>query len=71
MYHCQLEEVADIRTYQWLEKAGLKHSTEALIMSAQEQALNKRSLTSLQTVGSVFPQCDGERNVSHQTHQSQ
>lgn len=39
MYHRQIEEVADIKkSYQWLEKAGLKDSTEALIMAAQEQA---------------------------------
>lgn len=45
MYHRQIEEVADIeKTYQWLEKAGLKDSTEALIMAAQEQALNTRSI---------------------------
>ncbi|KAI3356768.1 hypothetical protein L3Q82_003449 [Scortum barcoo] len=34
MYHRQIEEVADIRkSYQWLEKAGLKDSTEVLIIS--------------------------------------
>ncbi|XP_076610522.1 uncharacterized protein LOC143335176 [Chaetodon auriga] len=43
--HRQLEEVADItKTYQWLEKAGLNDSTEALIIAAQEQALNTRSI---------------------------
>ena len=36
MYHCQIEEVADIKkSYQWLENAGLTDSTEALIMAAQ------------------------------------
>ena len=31
----QIEEVADIeKSYQWLEKAGLKDSIEALIMAA-------------------------------------
>ena len=36
MYHKQIEEVADIeKSYQWLEKTGLRDSTEALIMSAQ------------------------------------
>ncbi len=45
MYHRQMEEVADIgKSYQWLERAGLKDSTEALIIAAQEQALNIRSL---------------------------
>lgn len=38
MYHQQIEEV------QWLEKAGLRDSTEALIMAAQEQALDTRSI---------------------------
>ena len=34
MYHRQIEEVAEIeRSYQWIEKAGLKDSTEALIMA--------------------------------------
>ncbi len=45
MYHRQIEEVADIgKSYQWLERAGLKDSTEALIIAAQEQALNTRSI---------------------------
>ena len=45
MYHCQIEEVADIgKTYHWLEKAGLKDSTEALIIASQDQALNTRSI---------------------------
>ena len=45
MYHRQSEEVADIlETYQWLEKAELKDSTEVLITAAQEQALNTRSI---------------------------
>ncbi len=45
VYHRQIEEVADIKkSYQWLEKAGLKDSTEALIMAAQEQALSTRSI---------------------------
>ena len=35
MYHRQIAEVADIRkSYQWLEKAGLADSTEALILAA-------------------------------------
>ena len=45
MYHCQIDEVADIRkTYQWLKKAGLRDSRETLIMAAQEEALNTRSI---------------------------
>ena len=37
--------VADIRKYyQWLKKAGLTDSTEALILAAQEQALGTRSI---------------------------
>ena len=45
MYHQQIDEVVDIKkTYQWLEKAGLKDSTEALIMAAQEQELSTRSV---------------------------
>ena len=43
MYHRQIVEVADIRkSYQWLEKAGLTDSTEALILAAQEQAPGTR-----------------------------
>uniref|UniRef100_A0A7N8XHF5 Reverse transcriptase domain-containing protein n=1 Tax=Mastacembelus armatus TaxID=205130 RepID=A0A7N8XHF5_9TELE len=45
MYHRQIQEVADIeKSYRWLEKAGLKDSTEALIVAAQEQALSTRSI---------------------------
>ena len=32
------------KTYQWPEKAGLRDSTEALIMVAQDQVLNTRSI---------------------------
>ena len=47
MYLCQIEGMTDIgRTYQWLAKAGMKDSTEALIMAAQEQALNTRFIES-------------------------
>ena len=36
MYHQQIEEVADIeKSYQWIENAGLKESTGALIMASQ------------------------------------
>ena len=31
-----------MKYYQWLEKAGLKYITEALIIAAQKQALNTR-----------------------------
>ena len=42
-YHQQTEDVADIKkTYQWLERAGLRDSTEAVIMAAREQVLNTR-----------------------------
>uniref|UniRef100_A0A8C4WGB1 Reverse transcriptase domain-containing protein n=1 Tax=Gopherus evgoodei TaxID=1825980 RepID=A0A8C4WGB1_9SAUR len=45
MYHRQIAEVADIgKSYQRLERAGLKDSTEALIIAAQEQALSTRSI---------------------------
>ncbi|CAL9694852.1 unnamed protein product [Knipowitschia caucasica] len=45
MYHRSITEVADLKkSYQWLEKAGLQDSTEALIMAAQEQALSTRAI---------------------------
>ncbi|TWW65015.1 hypothetical protein D4764_22G0006620 [Takifugu flavidus] len=45
IYHRQIEKVADIeKTYQWLTKAGLKDSIEALLMAAQEQALSTREI---------------------------
>ncbi|KAM6449746.1 uncharacterized protein PHA67_017094 [Liasis olivaceus] len=45
MYHWQTVEVADIRkSYQWLERAGLKDSTEALIIATQKQAPSTRSI---------------------------
>ena len=45
MYHRNITKVADInKSYQWLERAGLKDSTEALIMAAQEKALNTRAI---------------------------
>lgn len=38
LYHQQTEEEADIKkSFQWLEKADLKASTEALIMAAQNR----------------------------------
>jgi len=38
MYHRHINEAADIeKSYQWLHRAGLKDSTEAVIMAAQEQ----------------------------------
>jgi len=37
--------VADTeKSYQWLKKAGLNDSTEALIMPAQDQALRTRAI---------------------------
>ena len=37
--------MADLgKSYQWLERAGLKDSIEALIIAAQEQALSTRSI---------------------------
>uniref|UniRef100_A0A3B3HR86 Carbohydrate sulfotransferase n=1 Tax=Oryzias latipes TaxID=8090 RepID=A0A3B3HR86_ORYLA len=45
MYHWTITEVADIKkSYQWLERAGLQDSTEALILAAQEQALSTRAI---------------------------
>ncbi|XP_051929435.1 uncharacterized protein LOC127605701 [Hippocampus zosterae] len=45
MYHRTITEVADLKkSYQWLERAGLKDSTEALILAAQEQALSTRAI---------------------------
>ena len=45
MYHRNITEVAAIKkSYQWLDRAGLKDSTEALIMAAQEQALSTRAI---------------------------
>ena len=45
MHRRQTEEVADTgKPYQRLEKTGLEDSPEALIMAAQEQALNTRSI---------------------------
>jgi len=58
MYHQQIEEVTDIeKSYQWLQKAGLKDSTEALTMAAREQALSTRAIevTSDKTPGVGCP----------------
>ncbi|CAH2278601.1 Hypothetical predicted protein [Pelobates cultripes] len=45
VYHWQIVDVAHkIKSYQLLEKAELKDRTEALILTAQEQALCKRSI---------------------------
>lgn len=45
MYHRNINEVADFRkSYQWLDKSGLKNSTEVLIMAAKEQALSTRTI---------------------------
>lgn len=44
-YCRQFDEVAVIKkSYHWLEKSGLKDSTEALIMAAQEHALSGRAI---------------------------
>lgn len=44
-HHREIEEMADIeKSYQWLDKAGLKDSTDAWIMAAQKQPLSKRSI---------------------------
>ena len=40
-----VSEVADMAcTYQWLNKSNTRANTEALIMAAQEQALNTRAV---------------------------
>ncbi|XP_024121103.1 uncharacterized protein LOC112142083 [Oryzias melastigma] len=45
MYHRTITDVADIKkSYQWLERAGLQDSTEALILAAQEQTLNTSAI---------------------------
>ena len=72
MYHQQIEEVADIvKTYQWLEKAALKDSTEALIMAAQEQALNTRSIEARIYHSRQDPRCrlckDAPETIQHIT----
>ena len=44
-WHAGVTKVADLgKTYQWLNKANFKANTEALIMAAQEQALNTRAI---------------------------
>lgn len=44
-YHRQIDKVSDIeKSCQWPDKAGLKNSTEVLIMAAQQQALSTRSI---------------------------
>ena len=70
MYHRQIEEVADIeKTYQWLEKAGLRDSTEALIMAAQEQALGTRAIEAKIYKSRSDPRCrlckDAPATVQH------
>lgn len=45
MHHRQMEGVTDMeKTFQWLEKDRLKHSTETLSMAAQKQVLSTRSI---------------------------
>ena len=42
--HKDVSKVADMnRTYQWLNKSNIRANTEALILAAQEQALNNRT----------------------------
>ena len=72
MYHQQIEDVADIeKSYQWLEKADLKDSTEALIMAAQEQALSTRSIEAGFYHTRQDPRCrlckDAPETVQHMT----
>ncbi|XP_051911362.1 uncharacterized protein LOC127593748 [Hippocampus zosterae] len=44
-YHRTITEMADLKkSYQWLERASLRDSTEALILAAQEQALSTRAI---------------------------
>ncbi|TWW69211.1 hypothetical protein D4764_18G0000170 [Takifugu flavidus] len=72
MYHRQIEEVADIeKTYQWVTKAGLKDSTEALLMAAQEQALSTRAIEARVYHTRQDPRCrlcgDAPETVQHIT----
>ena len=40
-YHRQIEDVADLEmSYRWLRTSSFNDNTKALIMAAQEQALN-------------------------------
>ena len=44
-WHKGVSEVADMAyTHQWLNKSNIKANTKALIMTAQEQALNTRTV---------------------------
>ena len=44
-WHKAVSEIADMSmTYQWLDKTNIRANTEALIMAAQEQALNTRAI---------------------------
>ena len=72
MHHHQIEEMADIgKTYQWREKAGVKDSTEALIMAAQEQTLNTGSIEAGVYQTGQDPRCrlckDAPEKVHHIT----
>lgn len=60
MYHRHIEEIPDIKkSYQWIEKACLEASTEAMIIVAQEQSLNTRSRRLPQLTGSKLPTVQG------------
>lgn len=64
--------MADLeRSYRWLEKAGLKISTEALIMAAQGQAQSTRSIEAGVYHTRQNPRCrlskDASETVEHIT----
>lgn len=62
LYHRQIVEVADItKSYQWLEKAGLKDRTETLILAAQEQTLVQDQLRQGSTTPDRTPGTGCER----------
>lgn len=55
MNHRQVKEVAVLEnTFQWLDKVGLKDSTEAPIMASQEQVMGTGSIKEERTPGVHF-----------------
>lgn len=68
MHHQQTEEVADIqKSYQWLDKAGVKDRTEALIMATQERALSTRATLGSTTVtDTVIPSGSNIRKMEYE-----